>query len=111
MVADPDEWDDAAHPGGPPAGPWYGTYISTPPLSLDGIAPNTVTVDFDSSWRPEFDDDYHQTAVVTASYDGAAPVEILRWESDSGSTYYHTDSPNEHVSLSALNPQARARWC
>jgi hypothetical protein len=104
MIADPDEWDDAPHPGGPPDGPWYNTYISTPSISLAGIAAGSVTLDFDSSWRPEYDDNYHQTANIVVSYDGGAPVEILRWESDGASANFHPDAPNEHVTVGLNNP-------
>ena len=108
MVADPDEWDDAVHPGGPPSGPWYSTFISTASISLAGIASGTVVVDFDSSWRPEFDSNYHQTANITVSYDGAAPVEVLRWESDPASPNFHADAPNEHVTLGLNHPMGAA---
>jgi hypothetical protein len=104
MVADADEWDDADHPGGPPDGPWYNTFISTPSISLAGMMANTAVIDFDSSWRDEFDDNYHQTANIVVSYDGAVPVEVLRWESDSGSANFHDDAPNEHVTLGLNNP-------
>ncbi len=104
MVADADEWDDAAHPGGPPDGPWYNSFISTPAISLAGIQADSATLDFDSSWRPEFDDNYHQTANITVSYDGGADVEVLRWESDGASANFKTDTPNEHVTLGLNNP-------
>ena len=104
MVADPDEWDDADHPGGPPSGPWYDTFISTPSISLVGVQPNSVTLDFDSSWRDEFDDNYHQAANITVSYDGGAAIEILRWESTNASPNFHDDAPNEHVTLGLNNP-------
>ncbi len=104
MVADPDEWDDQDHPGGPPDGPWYSTFISTPAISLAGAEAGSASLDFDSSWRPEFDSNYHQTGNITVSYDGGAPVEVLRWESDSGSALFHPDAPNEHISLPLDNP-------
>ena len=104
MVADADEWDDANHPGGPPDGPWYSTFINTPSISLLGVAANSVVLDFDSSWRDEFDDNFHQTANITVSYDGGAATEILRWESDSTSPSFHDDAPNEHVTLALNNP-------
>ena len=63
-----------------------------------------MTLEFDSSWRDEFDDNYHQTANITAFYDGGAAVEILRWESDSASSLFHDDAPNEHVILGLNNP-------
>ncbi len=104
MVADPDEWNDAPHPGGPPNGPWYDTFISTPPISLAGVQPNSVVLDFDSSWRPEFDFNYQQAANIVVSYDGGVPIEVLRWESDGGSPFFHSDAPNEHVTLGLNNP-------
>jgi len=104
MVADPDEWDDANHPGGPPGGPWYDTFISTPSISLTGIQSNSVTLDFDSSWRPEFDSNFHQTANIVVSYDGGIPIEILRWESNAASPDFHDNAPNEHVTLGLTNP-------
>ena len=104
MVADPDEWDDAAHPGGPPDGPWYNTFVSTPAISLAGIAENSVTLDFDSSWRDEFDGNYHQTGNIVASYDGSPAVQILRFDSDPASGDFKDDTPNEHVTLGLNNP-------
>ena len=104
MIADPDEWDDQDHADSAANG-WYDTFASTPAISLAGIEANSVTLDFDSSWRPEFDDNYHQTANVTVSYDGADPVEVLLWESDSNSPNYHDAAPNEHVSLNLGNPE------
>ena len=104
MVADPDEWDDAPRPGVPPDGPWYNAFISTPNISLAGAQAGTATLTFDSSWRPEFDDNYHQTANVTVSYDGGAAVEVLRWESDSASANFHTDAPNETIVVNLNNP-------
>jgi hypothetical protein len=38
---------------------------------------------FASSWRPEFDGDYHQTGVIDVTYDDGPPVRILHWVSDS----------------------------
>lgn len=83
--------------------------MSTSAIPLAGIAPNSVApnsvvLDFDSSWRDEFDDNYHQTANIVAAFDGGASVEILRWESDSGSALFHDDAPNEHVTVGVPNP-------
>ena len=103
MVADPDEWDDAAHPDSAANG-WYNTFISTPSISLAGIDANSVVLEFDSSWRDEYDSNYHQTANIMVSYDGATAVEVLLWESDSTSPNFHDDAPNEHVTLSLSNP-------
>ena len=107
MVADADEWDDAQHPGGPPDGPWYSTFMSTSTISLAGIDENTVTLDFDSSWRPEFDSNYHQTGNIEVTYEGIdffAQNVVLLWESDPASVNFHGDAPNEHVTLELNNP-------
>lgn len=73
-------------------------FLSTPAISLAGIDPNTVTLTFDSSWRP----DAPQTATVTVSYDGAAAVEVLRFESSGANI--HPDNTNEKVVLPMNNP-------
>jgi hypothetical protein len=109
MVADPDEWDDAPHPGGPPSGPWYSAFIRTAAISLAAIAPDTVTLDFDSSWRREFDDNYHQTANITVSFDGGAAVEVLRWTSEPGDASFKSDATNEHVTLGINNPSGASQ--
>ena len=71
-VTDPDEWDDAGHPAGSVVG-WYKTFMSTAPIDLSSTKPGTAKLKFDSSWRPEYDGDYHQTGNLTVSFDGAAP--------------------------------------
>ncbi|MEA3227025.1 MAG: hypothetical protein U9Q07_13825, partial [Planctomycetota bacterium] len=75
-VADPDEWDDAAHDDAASAG-WYKTFMSTPEIDISGIEPGTVQLEFDSSWRPEFDSNYHQTANLTVSFNGEEPQELF----------------------------------
>lgn len=103
-VADGDEWDDAAHPG-PIASDPYDTWLSTPVIDISGAQAGTVQLTFDSSWRPEFDDNYHQTANITASFDGAEPIEILLWESDSASPNFKDDnSTNETITVDVDNP-------
>jgi hypothetical protein len=105
-VADDDEWDDQDH-GGWDAG-YYTTYLSTPAIDLSAAQTSTFTLKFDSAWKPECFDDgpgtNNQTAQVTVSYDGAKAVEVLRWQSDSGSPYYHGNATNETVVLSLDAP-------
>jgi hypothetical protein len=100
-VADDDEWDDQDH-GGWGAG-YYTTYLSTPSIDISTAKPGTLKLKFDSAWKPECFDDgpgtNNQTAQVTVSYDGAKAVEVLRWQSDSGSPYYHGNATNETVVL------------
>jgi hypothetical protein len=105
-VADDDEWDDQDH-GGWGAG-YYTTYLSTPAIDISAAQTSTFTLKFDSAWKPECLDDgpgtNNQTAQVTVSYDGAKAVEVLRWQSDSGSPYYHGNATNETVVLSLDAP-------
>jgi len=102
-VADPDEWDDADHPEPNSDNP-YDTWLSTSAIDISGLEAGTLRLKFDSSWRPEFDSDYHQTANITASFDGGEPVEVLLWESDSGSANFKPDSTNETVVVDLQNP-------
>jgi len=95
-IADSDEWDDMAHEDG-----LYETYMSTPDISIAGLAANTLLLTFDSSWRPEG----AQDANIMASFDGGAPVEILYWDSTDGSEWFHSDeSTNEFVTVQINNP-------
>ena len=55
---------------------------------------------FDSSWRDEPD----QKANIRVAYDGAAPIEVLRWESVPTGPNFHDDAPNETVTVSLKNP-------
>ena len=89
MIADPDEWDDMPHAGtGLPTeertaqGLWYETYITTSAIDVTGQAANSLILVYVSSWRPEFDSDFRQTAVIDTSYDDGAPARVLHWVSD-----------------------------
>jgi hypothetical protein len=97
-IADPDEWDDQAHADSAANG-WYRTYLSTPPIDISTAQAGTLKLKFDSSWRPEFDDNYHQTASVKVAFDGGTPIQILLWVSESGNPNYHPDATNETVVL------------
>jgi len=98
-VADPDEWDDADHVDSATAG-WYKTFLSMPSIDISTFEVGSVQLKFDSSWRPEFDSDYHQTGNITVSYDGGEPIEIMLWESDATSPNFKPDtSTNETIVL------------
>ncbi len=97
-IADPDEWDDAAHAAG-----WFNSFLSTPAIDV-AAASGLLTLKFDSSWRPEFDDNYHQTAKISVSFDGGEPVQLLLWESDESSDNYKPYATNETVTLSIRKP-------
>jgi hypothetical protein len=94
-VADSDEYDDASHPAGS-----YDTFLTTPAIDISGFEAGTLQLKFDSSWRPEV----IQTANITVQYDGGEPIEIMRWESEAGSPYYHDHLPNETVVINLENP-------
>jgi hypothetical protein len=122
-IADPDEWDDAGHLKG-----LFNSFMTTPEISVAGKAANSLVLAFDSSWRPEgFDDGganwpvdengapiNNQTAVITAQWDNGAPVEIIRWDSDSADRapgdFFKADNDfiNE-AALAALNNPAGAQ--
>ncbi|MCB1094835.1 MAG: hypothetical protein KDN22_04570 [Verrucomicrobiae bacterium] len=70
-VADGDEWDDA----GP--GARMETLLTTPAISIAENSPNSIVLQFDSSWNAE-----PQTGIVTVTFDGGDPVELLRYDAD-----------------------------
>jgi len=105
-VADPDEWDDSDHVDSASAG-WYKTYLYSPEIDISGCQAGTVQLIFDSSWRPEFDSDYHQSAIITASFNGQEEVELLLWLSDPSSPNFKPESlanENETVVINVDNP-------
>ncbi len=90
-VVDPDEYDDV---GGGLGGAYYNAGMSTNDINVAGKS--SVNFSFDSSWQAEGRDDLHtqnpalaglrvnnQTAVIYASFDGAEPVRVDLWHSDS----------------------------
>jgi hypothetical protein len=98
-IADPDEWDDNDHAAG-----WFRSFLSTPVIDVTGVTSGMMQLTFDSSWRPEFDDDYHQTAKVTVSFDGGEPIQLLLWESDENSPNYKPYATNEAVTVAIPKP-------
>jgi len=104
-VADPDEWDDGERLPIPIAVDPYDTWLTTPAIKISDAEPGTLELKFDSSWRPEFDDNYHQTASITASFDGGDPVEVMLWESDEASDNYKPYSTNETVVVALDAPE------
>lgn len=97
-IADPDEWDDKDSPGDSGV---FTSFLSTPPILLDGVAPNTAVLTFDSSWR----DEDAQKVNITVTYDDGDPIEVLRWVSNpTDSPNFHNDAPNETISVPLNNP-------
>ncbi len=104
-VADPDEWDDDERLPIPIFADPYDTWLTTPEIKIASAEAGTLELKFDSSWRPEFDDNYHQTANITASFDGGDPVEVMLWESDEASANFHPYATNETVIVKLDNPE------
>jgi hypothetical protein len=98
-IADGDEWDDQ-----PRAAGQMNTLLTTRDIDVAGLAANSVVLKFDSSWRPEAP----QKAVIRVSFDGAAPIEVLRWTAEAGPTF-HPDSQNETVSFRINNPATASK--
>ncbi len=94
-VADPDEWDDAAGSQG-----LFNSFLRTPPISLVGVDPGTVLVEFDSSWR---DEDF-QDAGLTVRYDDGPEMQVFLWESEPDSPFFKDDAENEHLQIPLVNP-------
>jgi hypothetical protein len=95
-VIDPDEWDDL-----PRAEGMLNAFLSTPLIDVSGMQAGTLQLKFDSSWRQEDT----QTVSITAQFDGGAPIEILRWESEGGDpAFLKPDATNETVAVDLNNP-------
>ena len=103
-IADPDEWDDLGSPGGQEQG-GFNSFMSLPPISLVGLGANTAVLSFDSSWRPEFDDNYHQSGNAVVSFDGGEPVELFEWLSDPGSPNFKGEAIDERAIVPLNNPE------
>jgi hypothetical protein len=115
MVADPDEWDDAAHAKG-----LFNSYISLPEINVKGAAANSLVLAFDSTWRPEAFDDgganwpvdengrpiNHQNGVVDVAFDGGNTNRVVNFDSDSESPNFKKDVDfiNESVVVPLNNP-------
>jgi VCBS repeat-containing protein len=70
MVADGDAYDD--FPPGLSAGVRMNTYLYTPNIPLNGINVDSLTLEVDSSFRPEAPDPGHQTGDIQVSFDNGA---------------------------------------
>jgi hypothetical protein len=111
-VADPDEYDDLGDGLG---GGYYNTGMTTNNINVAGKA--SVNFSFDSSWRDEGRDDdntvnpalggqavNNQTAIVWASFDGAAPIKVTQFDSDAGSPDFKDDTTNERLTFPITVP-------
>lgn len=96
MVGDTDEFDDAAN-GGP-----FNGFITTKPVDLTGVAPGSVKLEFDSSFRPEGPGDA-QVGTLEVSYDGGGnwtnllTLNEFNTTNTAGSTGFVNRSINERL--------------
>jgi hypothetical protein len=83
------------------------TFFVSPSISLAGLNQNSLTLEFDNSFRPEG----NQTGNVDVSYDGGTTWTNLLSQSGHGGSQAHI---NEHQTLDANNPAgattAMFRW-
>ena len=111
LIADPDEWDDAAHPDTNYTD-LYDTLATTPAITLANLVRTSVRVKFDSSWRPEAMDDganvNNQTGTIDVVYSNGTTTRILEWDSAAGSPTFHPDSQNESIDLPLADIPAAA---
>jgi hypothetical protein len=96
-VADGDEYDDGDVGIDPDA---FQSILTTPSIDISGREAGSLVLSFNSSWRPED----LQEARITVSFDGGAPVEILRWTSDPSDPTFKPDAVDELVRLAIPNP-------
>jgi hypothetical protein len=91
----------------------FDAYMTSPVFSVEGFRAGKVKLRFDSSFRPEANDDtaaYNdQSPVFWASYNGGPMTEVLRWTSDPaaamGGVYKDDNSTNDSIEV-ALNVPA-----
>ena len=106
-VADTDEFDDSDPD---PEGPFNSTFI-TPLIPLQAVAGGDVTIEFDSSFRPEGGGggaaDGNQTGIVEVSFDGGATwTNLLTQDGDTSDGSLNDPSVNRRESLTAAIPSA-----
>jgi autotransporter-associated beta strand protein len=90
-VADSDEWDDVSHAPGR-----FNSFLITKAIDLAGIAPGSVTLEFDSSFNKELP----QYGTVEVSYDNGATWSPLLFFGDASNP---NSSLNNHITVSATN--------
>lgn len=98
-VADGDAYDDAPSFSIEPN--LMNTFLVTPDISLAGLLPGSVRVEFDSCFRP-YDT---QTGVVEASFDGGTSwVNVLTLNSTNSGGDSSLDRINERIGINVANP-------
>jgi hypothetical protein len=96
VIADSDEFDDFQ--GGGFTAPMT-TVLESPAIDVTGLAPGSLLLQFDSSWRQE----PGQTAKITVDY-GSGEIEVLSWNSIAGDPLFHDTNLDETVLVDLANP-------
>ena len=109
-VADPDEYDDLNDGA---AGASYFVWLHSPPIPVNNAGADSITIKFDSSWRPEDT----QNARLYATFDDDDEVDILTMRSQGIATEFiapndkideifnDLENVNETLELSIPNPK------
>ena len=71
-IADGDEWDDQLYAEG-----YLDTFMSTAAIDVSSASARTLELSL-THHGVEYDSNYRQTANITVSFDGGAPIEVLR---------------------------------
>lgn len=102
-IGDTDEWDDVSRPSNA-----FNSLFSTRSVDLSRVAPASVTLQFDSSFRPEgLPATNNQVGLVDVSYDdGATWEQLLRLDADNSPENPASPNVNELKTISVPNPAA-----
>ena len=110
-VGDTDEWEDYARPTNN-----FNSLFSSNPIDLDSVQPNSVLLEFDSSFRPEgtTPNPNNQIGTVQVSYnDGQTWSDLLVLDVNNTNGAATAANVNERRSISVPNPDAglmKFRW-
>ncbi len=97
LVADPDQYDDFVDVGGS----GFNVFAETPRLYTTGLAANSITLNFDSSFRP-YD---AMTGLVDVSFDGGATFSnVLTLDTANSGGDSALGRVNEAISIPLSNP-------
>ena len=96
LVADPDAFDDGTEIDDK----LFNAYVNTPIFSLEGLAVDSVSIEFDSSFRAE----PTQIGLLEVSFDGGTSYSNLL--TLDGNTINDTDRINEHLVFDTNNPDS-----
>jgi hypothetical protein len=101
-VGDTDEWQDYSR-----VSDQFNSFLTTESIDLDSVQPNTVRIEFDSSFRPEgtTPNPNNQIGLLDVSYDGGTSwSNLLTLDVNNTSGAAAATNVNERRSLTVPNP-------